>query len=116
MEFDLDDELLMVKKTDLDHDEELLKIQRRKSTPKVVIEEFVQVDSDDDDDNKEKEEEEKQKDDLMCDTDDCQVNNRPHRIKTHIEIEDVSIRTYFPFHERRTQIFIYSFRLYSSRS
>ena len=94
MEFDLDDELLKIKKADIDHDQELLQIQRRKSTPKVVVEEFVQVDSDEDDDitnDKPKQEEEKQGDTEMNDGDNGQVNNRPHRVKTHIEIDDVSI-------------------------
>lgn len=49
MEFDTE-QLLQVQKSEIDHDQELLQIQRRKSTPKVVVEEFVQVDSDDDQD------------------------------------------------------------------
>lgn len=46
MDFDLDDQLLKIQKSDIEHDDELLQIQRRKSTPKVVIEEYVQCDSD----------------------------------------------------------------------
>ena len=62
MEFDLEDELLKIKQSDIDHDQELLQIQRRKSTPKVVVEEFVQVDSEDEDiiDSKPKLEESKE--------------------------------------------------------
>ena len=56
MDFDIDDHLLKVQKSNSELDHELLQIQRRKSTPKVVIEEFVQVDSDDDE-KKEKPEE-----------------------------------------------------------
>ena len=48
MTFDLDDQLLKVQKSDIDHDQELLQIQRRKSTPKVVIEEYVQMDTEND--------------------------------------------------------------------
>jgi hypothetical protein len=44
MQFDIEDDLLKIKQSDIEHDQELLQIQRRKSTPKVVIEEFVAVD------------------------------------------------------------------------
>lgn len=46
MQFDVEDDLLKIKQSDVEHDQELLQIQRRKSTPKVVIEEFVAVDED----------------------------------------------------------------------
>ena len=46
MELEFDDEFLKIQQSDIEHDQELLQIQRRKSTPKVVVEEFVQVDSD----------------------------------------------------------------------
>ena len=49
-------------------DQELLQLQRRKSMPKVVIEEFVPA-----------EDEEGQ-----------QEENTPHKVKTHHEIDDVS--------------------------
>lgn len=57
-----------------------------------MIEEFVQVDSDEelDSDNKEKFEENKDQDDIMVDNENCQVNTKPHKVKTHFEIEDVS--------------------------
>ena len=88
MEFELDEEFLKVQQHHFDDDQELLQIQRRKSTPKVVVEEFVQVDSDDDNDANQqpKLEENKEGEDFG----DSKVNNRPHRLKTHIEIEDVS--------------------------
>lgn len=54
-------------------DQELLQLQKRKSTPKVTIEEFVQgVDSDEECPNAEKE------------------GKKPHKVKTHYEIDDVS--------------------------
>lgn len=89
MDFGLDDQLLKVQKSNSELDQELLQIQRRKSTPKVVIEEFVQVDSDKEDE-KDKEEHKEDDDRLMCDNENCQVNTRPHKILKHIEIEDVS--------------------------
>lgn len=58
---------------DIDHDQELLQLQKRKSTPKVVIEEFVQdMDAEEDCPNAEAE------------------GKKPHKIKTHYEIDDVS--------------------------
>lgn len=55
-------------------DQELLQLQKRKSTPKVVIEEFVAAYSDEDED---------------CD--DCaDADKKPHKVKTHYEIDDVS--------------------------
>ena len=94
MEFDLDEDLLRIQKDDGDHDQELLQIQRRKSTPKVVVQEFVQVDSDEepDDDVKPKKDEEFKEGELegMGDHTASQVNQRPHRLRTHIEIDDVS--------------------------
>lgn len=89
MDFDLDDQLLKVQKSNSELDQELLQIQRRKSTPKVVIEEFVQVDSDDDAEKKPKLEE-KQEENEWCDHENCEVNKKPHKIMKHIEIEDVS--------------------------
>lgn len=50
MQFDVEDDFLKIKQSDVEHDQELLQIQRRKSTPKVVIEEFVTEDADKDDD------------------------------------------------------------------
>ena len=47
MQFDIEDDLLKIKQSDAEHDQELLQIQRRKSTPKVVIEEYVADDDDD---------------------------------------------------------------------
>lgn len=58
---------------DIDHDQELLQLQKRKSTPKVVIEEFVQdMDAEDD-----------------CPYAEAE-GKKPHKIKTHYEIDDVS--------------------------
>ena len=58
---------------EIENDQELLQLQKRKSTPKVVIEEFVQgVDSDEDCPDYEAE------------------GKKPHKIKTHYEIDDVS--------------------------
>ena len=75
-------------------DHELLQIQRRKSAPKVVIEEFVQVDSDEDADSKEdkskEDEEHKVSDDVWNANEQLQVSKKPHIVKKHIEIEDVS--------------------------
>lgn len=91
MEFEIDESLLQVQKSDIEHDQELLQIQRRKSTPKVVVEEFVQVDSGDESDGsdgKPKKQEEYKEGDLLVD--DNAVNKRPHKVKTHIEIDDVS--------------------------
>ena len=50
MQFDVEDDLLKIKQSDAEHDQELLQIQRRKSTPKVVIEEYVADDDDADKD------------------------------------------------------------------
>ena len=47
MQFDVEEDLLTIKQSDVEHDQELLQIQRRKSTPKVVIEEYVADDADD---------------------------------------------------------------------
>lgn len=88
MDFDIDDQLLKVQKSNSELDHELLQIQRRKSTPKVVIEEFVQVDSDDD--KSEEKPENKSDGNLWCDHMNCEVNKKPHKIMKHIEIEDVS--------------------------
>ena len=58
---------------EIDHDQELLQLQKRKSTPKVVIEEFVQdMDAEEECPNAEAE------------------GKKPHKIKTHYEIDDVS--------------------------
>ena len=95
LEFDLDDQLLKVQKSDIDHDQELLQIQRRKSTPKVVIEEYVQVDED----QPKKLEETKDSDDQIMSPDgDGQTSKRPHKLLTHIEIEDVSIAAFLKAH------------------
>lgn len=94
MELEFDEEFLKIQQSDIEHDQELLQIQRRKSTPKVVVEEFVQVDSDEEPDEDPKQEEAKESDDIMCDSGDCKVSQRPHRLKTHIEIEDVSLRLF----------------------
>ena len=96
MTFDLDDQLLKVQKSDIDHDQELLQIQRRKSTPKVVIEEYVQMDTENDEEAQpKKEEEKKESEDMIMSPDaDGKVSNRPHKLLTHIEIEDVSIATF----------------------
>ena len=81
MEFDAEmaEEIESDWKTDADQD--LLQLQKRKSTPKVVIEEFVQgASSDEEEDepaNKEEEPEQKGK--------------KLHKTKTHYEIDDVSI-------------------------
>lgn len=94
MEFEIDESLLQVQRSDIEHDQELLQIQRRKSTPKVVVEEFVQVDSGDESDGsdgKQKKQEENKEGDIL---DDSQVNKRPHKVKTHIEIDDVSTRLF----------------------
>ena len=91
MEFEIDDSLLQVQKSDIEHDQELLQIQRRKSTPKVVVEEFVAVDSGDESDGsdgKAKKQEENKEHEILGD--DGAVNKRPHKVKTHIEIDDVS--------------------------
>jgi hypothetical protein len=61
----------------MDDDHELLQLQKRKSTPKVVIEEFVNVGSDDEGEE--------------CTT--CpagKTDGRQHKVKTHYEIDDVS--------------------------
>ena len=92
MQFDVEDDFLKIKQSDLEHDQELLQIQRRKSTPKVVIEEFVAVDDDEEDNvmnnsdeaTPEKKEENKESEKAGKD------GNRPHKVMTHIEIDDVS--------------------------
>ena len=64
---------------EIDHDQELLQLQKRKSTPKVVIEEFV-TDLDDEDAE------------MDCPNAEAE-GKKPHKIKTHYEIDDVSIPT-----------------------
>jgi hypothetical protein len=56
-------------------DHELLQLQKRKSTPKVVIEEFVAASSDDEEE---------------CTSCPAGRAGRPHKVKTHYEIDDVS--------------------------
>ena len=101
MEFDLDDHLLKVQKSNHEMDHELLQIQRRKSAPKVVIEEFVQVDSDDEEKQKEDKDEEEHKvsDDVWNENEQLQVSKKPHIVKKHIEIEDVSVNRSYLFQE-----------------
>ena len=88
MQFEVEEDFLQIKQSDLEHDQELLQIQRRKSTPKVVIEEFVAVDEDGgkegDEILNEKNEENKSSSDKSLDA------KRPHKVMTHIEIEDFS--------------------------
>lgn len=55
----------------LEIDQELLQIQRRKSTPKVVIEEFVPASDEEMDDE-------------------AESPSKAHKVKTHYEIDDVS--------------------------
>ena len=57
----------------------------------MVVEEFVAVDSGDESDGsdgKPKKQEENKEGDILGD--DSAVNKRPHKVKTHIEIDDVS--------------------------
>ena len=52
----------------------------------------------------------------MNDNDFGQVNNRPHKIKTHIEIEDVSTLLFNKFTISSYHLFMLYFRVYSSRN
>ena len=65
-------------------DQELLQIQRRKSTPKVVIQEFVGDDDSGEDDVIEDSKKAEENQVAMQD------KNKPHKIKTHFEIDNVS--------------------------
>ena len=69
-------------------DEELLAIQRRKSMPRVVIQEFVQNDSSDEND-----EEEKKGEDNAATNNADKVERRPSKLVTHADVENVSIWT-----------------------
>ena len=69
-------------------DQELLQIQRRKSTPKVLIQEFVGDDDSGEDDVIEDSKKAEENQVTMQD------KNKPHKIKTHFEIDNVSIYTF----------------------
>ena len=100
MAFDDDDEFqsqMMMVPDITEADQELLQIQRRKSTPKVIIQEFVHdSDSAGEDDIIEKNEKD-------CITD-CEADKlhpgKPHKIKTHFEIDNVrtTFLTIFELH------------------
>lgn len=95
-------ELLQVKKSEMEQDQELLQIQKRKSAPRVVVEEYVQIDSDEDEPmvetNKKEEQKESESNDQskVAASDNSQVKAKFHRLKTHIEIDNVS-----PNHQTR---------------
>lgn len=69
-------------------DQELLQIQRRKSTPKVLIQEFVGDDDSGEDDVIEDSKKAEENQVTMQD------KNKPHKIKTHFEIDNVSTYTF----------------------
>ena len=69
IEMEFDKEMAEFKTQEPDH--ELLQIQRRKSMPKVVIEEFVH-------------------DESQNEVEDVDKLGTPHKVMTHHEIDDVS--------------------------
>lgn len=113
MEFQVDtnleaDQLLHECETDNCHppDSELLAIQKRKSMPKVVIEEFVQVDADSDDELSEDGQHEEEK---KTEVKPAKRNNKGRtltKLKTHHEISDVSTIVLYIFRQTFINLWI----------
>ena len=80
MEFDAEHEVIVKQEEEPDH--ELLQLQKRKSTPKVVIQEYIDGSSD--------EGSLSENDDLVGNSPVGKKRGSTHKLKTHHTIDDVS--------------------------